>query len=123
MGVDASRAALTVTVFMAGFALSPIVYGALSDAWGRRPLLITGLALFAAGGLACLFAPTLCWLLFARLVQGMGAGCGPTLAFAATRDQLTGRQLGARLALLTTLLNTAPLTAPSLSAACLMLGG
>jgi DHA1 family bicyclomycin/chloramphenicol resistance-like MFS transporter len=123
LGVDASRAALTVTVFMAGFAVSPIVYGALSDAWGRRPLLITGLALFAAGGLACLFAPTLGWLLFGRLVQGMGAGCGPTLAFAATRDRLTGRQLGARLALLTTLLNTAPVIAPSLGAACLALGG
>ena len=123
LGVDASRAALTVTVFMAGFALSPIGYGALSDAWGRRPLLITGLALFAAAGLVCLFAPTLGWLLFARLVQGMGAGCGPTLAFAAPRDRLTGRQLGTRLALLTTLLNTAPVIAPSLGVVCLILGG
>lgn len=121
--VGASRAASTITVFMAGFALSPIAYGALSDAWGRRPLLLAGLTLFAGGGIACLFAPTLGWLLLARLVQGAGAGCGPTLAFAATRDRLTGRPLGARIALLTTLLNTAPVVAPSLGAACLMLGG
>ena len=121
--VDASSAALTVTVFMAGFALSPIVYGSLSDAWGRRPLLLVGLALFAAGGLACLFAPTLGWLLLARLVEGAGAGCGPTLAFAASRDRLTGQFLAARIAVLTMLLNTAPVIAPSLGAVCLMLGG
>jgi DHA1 family bicyclomycin/chloramphenicol resistance-like MFS transporter len=62
-------------------------------------------------------------LLLARLVQGAGAGCGPTLAFAATRDRLTGRQLGQRLALLTMLLNTAPVIAPSFGAACLALAG
>jgi MFS transporter, DHA1 family, multidrug resistance protein len=121
--VGGPRTALTITTFMAGFALSPILYGALSDAWGRRPLLITGLAIFAVGGLACMIVPTLGWLLLARAIQGVGAGCGPTLAFAATRDRLTGRQLGARLALLTMLLNTAPVIAPSLGAACLMLGG
>ena len=94
LGVSAASAALTVTVFMAGFALSQIAYGTLSDRWGMRPLLIAGLSLFAAGGVACLLAPTLRWLLLARLVQGAGAGCGPTLAFAATRDRLTGKQLG-----------------------------
>jgi len=121
--VGTPEAALTVTLFMAGFALSPIAYGVLSDALGRRPLLLGGLALFAAGGVACLFARSLGWLLVARLVQGAGAGCGPTLAFAATRDRLTGHHLGRRLALLTMLLNTAPVIAPSLGAACLALGG
>lgn len=122
-GVRASTAALSVTLFMAGFALSPIIYGVLSDRWGRRPLLIAGLALFAAGGVACLWAPGLGWLLAARFVQGLGAGCGPTLAFAASRDRLSGRALGQRLALLTMLLNCAPIVAPSLGTLWLWLDG
>lgn len=122
-GVRASTAALSVTLFMAGFALSPIIYGVLSDRRGRRPLLIAGLALFAAGGIACLWAPGLGWLLAARFVQGLGAGCGPTIAFAASRDCLSGRALGQRLALLTMLLNSAPIVAPSLGALWLLLDG
>jgi DHA1 family bicyclomycin/chloramphenicol resistance-like MFS transporter len=123
LGVTANHAALTVTLFMAGFAFSPIFYGTLSDRWGRRPLLLFGLLLFALGGLACVFAPTLPWLLVARMVQGAGAGCGPTLSFAATRDRLSGRSLGQRLAMLTMLLNTAPVVAPSLGTLCLAAGG
>lgn len=122
-GVSASTAALSVTVFMAGFALSPIIYGTLSDRWGRRPLLIAGLALFATGGIACLWMPGLRWFLAARFVQGLGAGCGPTLAFAITRDRLSGQALGQRLALLTMLLNSAPIVAPSLGALWLLLDG
>lgn len=121
--VSASTAALSVTLFMAGFALSPIIYGTLSDHWGRRPLLIAGLSLFAAGGIMCLLAPGLGWFLTARFIQGLGAGCGPTLAFAATRDRLNGQALGQRLALLTTLLNSAPIVAPSLGTIWLLVGG
>lgn len=122
-GVSASAAALTVTLFMAGFALSPIIYGTLSDRWGRRPLLVAGLVLFALGGIACLWAPDLEWLLAARFLQGLGAGCGPTLAFAITRDRLSGKALGQRLALLTMLLNSAPIIAPSLGTLWLFLCG
>lgn len=122
-GVSAGYAALTITLFMAGFALSPIVYGTLSDRWGRRPLLIGGLLLFALGGVACLFTPSLNWLFVSRFVQGLGAGCGPTLAFAATRDQLSGRALGQRLAMLTMLLNSAPIVAPSLGTLWLYASG
>lgn len=122
-GVSASTAALSVTLFMAGFALSPIIYGTLSDRWGRRPLLIAGLTLFAAGGIACLWTHDLGWFLAARFLQGLGAGCGPTLAFAASRDRLNGQALGQRLALLTMLLNSAPIVAPSLGTLWLFLGG
>lgn len=122
-GVSASKAALSITLFMAGFALSPIIYGTLSDRWGRRKLLLAGLALFALGGIACLWMPGLRFLLAARFVQGLGAGCGPTLAFAITRDRLSGQALGQRLALLTMLLNSAPIVAPSLGALWLLLYG
>jgi MFS transporter, DHA1 family, multidrug resistance protein len=87
--VNADATGLTLSLFMAGFATTPIVYGILSDRHGRRPLLLAGLALFALGGVVCAMAPSIGWLLGARFVQGAGAGAGPTIAFAATRDQFT----------------------------------
>jgi len=72
---------LTVSLFMAGFAATPIVYGVLSDRYGRRPLLLTGLALFGLGGVICTFALSIGWLPGARFVQGgQERGPGPTIA-------------------------------------------
>ena len=48
---SASQAGLTLSLFMAGFAVGPIVYGPLSDARGRKPTLLLGLALFTVGGI------------------------------------------------------------------------
>ncbi len=118
-----SMAGLTLSLFMAGFAATPLAYGMLSDRYGRRPLVAAGLALFALGGLACAFASTIGWLLAARVLQGAGAGAGPTIAFAATRDRLDGPTMARRLASLTMLLNTAPIIAPSLGALVLHQGG
>ena len=123
LGADGVEGALTVSLFMAGFAVTPLAYGLLSDRHGRRPLLIAGLALFALGGIGAALAPSIFWLMLARLVQGAGAGAGPTLAFAAARDRLEGFRLGRRLAVLTMLLNTAPVVAPSLGIAVLAVAG
>jgi DHA1 family bicyclomycin/chloramphenicol resistance-like MFS transporter len=114
---------LTLSLFMAGFALTPIVYGLLSDRNGRKPLIIAGLILFTLGGLGGALAPSIGWLLAARVVQGAGAGAGPTLALAATRDRLEGPRMGQYLAWLTMILNTAPVVAPSLGAIILVVGG
>jgi DHA1 family bicyclomycin/chloramphenicol resistance-like MFS transporter len=112
-------AQLTLSFFMAGFALSPIAYGPLSDRYGRRPMLILGLALFTLGGLACALAGTLNLLLLARFVQGAGAGSGMTLAMAMVRDLFVGKKAQGRLAVITVVTNTAPMIAPALGAALL----
>jgi DHA1 family bicyclomycin/chloramphenicol resistance-like MFS transporter len=120
---SASLAGLTLTLFMAGFAATPLAYGILSDHRGRKPLLLVGLALFVIGGLASAFAPSMGALLAARFVQGAGAGVGPTLAFAATRDRLEGLRMNRRISALTVLLAIAPVIAPSLGAIMLGLAG
>lgn len=121
--VGTGAAGLTISLFMAGFATTPLVYGLLSDRWGRRRPLLAGLALYVAGGLLCMVAPSLPVLLLGRLLQGAGAGSGPTLAFAVARDLLTGAGLGKRLALFTTLLNAAPVVAPAIGTVCLAAAG
>ncbi len=101
------------------FALAPIAYGVVSDRVGRKGPLIAGLILFTLGGLGCAFASSVDMLLIARVAQGMGAGVGPTLAFAASRDRLQGAAMHRRLAALGMLLGIAPVVAPSLGAAIL----
>src|SRR5215475_8983141 len=77
LSVPASSAGLIVTVYFAGFALAEPVVGPLSDRFGRRPLLLGGLAMLAAGSVACAFAASLSALLLFRLLQAAGAAGPP----------------------------------------------
>jgi DHA1 family bicyclomycin/chloramphenicol resistance-like MFS transporter len=117
--VTPGMAQLTLSFFMAGFALSPIAYGPLSDRYGRRPMLLLGLTLFTLGGFACTFSSSLNLLLLARFVQGAGAGSGMTLAMAMVRDLFVGKKAQGRLAVITVVTNVAPMIAPALGAALL----
>jgi len=111
---SASQAGLTLSLFMAGFAVGPIVYGPLSDARGRKPTLLLGLALFTVGGIVSALAPGIAVLLGARLVQGIGAGAGMTVALAIVRDLFEGNAMQHRLAAITVVANVAPIVAPSI---------
>lgn len=84
--VDQGLAQLTLSLFMAGFAVSQLVYGPLSDRFGRRPVLLGGLGLYILASLACFLAPSIGVLLAARAVQAMGACAGPVLGRAMVRD-------------------------------------
>ena len=111
---SASQAGLTLSLFMAGFALGPIAYGPLSDARGRKPTLLLGLVLFTVGGIVSALAPSISVLLGARLVQGIGAGAGMTVALAIVRDLFDGNAMQHRLAAITVVANVAPIVAPSI---------
>ncbi|NYE35557.1 DHA1 family bicyclomycin/chloramphenicol resistance-like MFS transporter [Nocardioides cavernae] len=90
---DAGMVQLSVTVFVVGLALGQAVIGPLSDAHGRRPLLLLGLAAYVAGSLACLLAPTAGLLIAARVVQALGAAAATVLARVVARDHFEGREL------------------------------
>lgn len=118
-----AMAGLTLSLFMAGFAISPFFYGPLSDRYGRKPLLFTGLLLFTLGGVASVLVADIRLLLGARLVQGLGAGAGMTLAMAMVRDLFEGQKAQSRLALITVVANIAPIIAPAMGAALLAFTG
>lgn len=117
----ASQAGLTLSLFMAGFVIGPPVYGPLSDAFGRRRLLLPGMAIFTAGGILAALAPSIAVLLLARFLQGLGAGAGMTLALAIVRDRFDGAAMQRRLAAITVVANLAPIVAPTLGVALLAL--
>ena len=83
---DVASVQLTLSVFLAGFACGQIVYGPLSDRYGRRPVLLGGLLLFCVGSLGCVFAHSIDRLILARFVQALGACAGPVIGRAVVRD-------------------------------------
>lgn len=83
---DAARVQLTLSLFLVGFALGQLAYGALSDRFGRRPVMLGGLALYFLASLACIFAQSVEMLIAARFLQAVGACAGPVLGRAIVRD-------------------------------------
>jgi DHA1 family bicyclomycin/chloramphenicol resistance-like MFS transporter len=85
-GSDISIAQMTVSLYMVGIALSQLIMGPLSDRFGRRPVLLGGLALMVAASVACIFAETLPQLIAARFFQALGGASGMVISRAIIRD-------------------------------------
>lgn len=101
LGATLPAAQMTFVVFLATFAIAQLAYGPLADRFGRRPALFGGLALFLLGTLGCALAPSLGWLVAARIVQAAGAAAGLVVSRAATRDSFEGADLARTLAAVT----------------------
>ena len=113
---SAARVQLVLTLYLAGIAAGQLVYGPVSDRFGRRPVLIAGLALFLAGTLLCALAWSLAALIIGRLLQALGACAGIVLARAIIRD-VYDREAAARgLALVMMAMSLAPAVSPALGA-------
>jgi DHA1 family bicyclomycin/chloramphenicol resistance-like MFS transporter len=105
---------LTLSVFLASFALAQIPVGPLSDRFGRRPVLLAGLCVYVIASIACAVAPTIETLIAARAFQAIGACAGVVLGRAIVRD-IYGRDGAARmLAYIGTAMALAPLIGPVL---------
>jgi DHA1 family bicyclomycin/chloramphenicol resistance-like MFS transporter len=114
--LDASTAQgqLTLSAFLAGFALGQIVYGPLSDRYGRRPVLMAGLAIYTLASAICALSPTIETLVGARFMQALGA-CGPiVLARSIVRDLYAGPRAGQELSKMGTIMGLVPAIAPIL---------
>jgi DHA1 family bicyclomycin/chloramphenicol resistance-like MFS transporter len=112
--LDASTAATQATLlaFFGAFGLSQIVYGPVSDMLGRRPPLFFGLGLFTAATVGCMLAPSIGWLIAARVVQGLGAASVMVIPRAIIRDRYTGIEATRMMALVMLVLSVGPMLAP-----------
>jgi MFS transporter, DHA1 family, multidrug resistance protein len=123
LGVAPGTAALTLGVFLAGFALGPLVFGPLSDGYGRRPVLLTGSAMFAVFGALAAFASSLHALLVWRFLMGTGAGACQVTVVAMIRDLFTGTDARVKQSYVNLAAGVAPVIAPTVGVAIALLGG
>jgi DHA1 family bicyclomycin/chloramphenicol resistance-like MFS transporter len=116
-----SEVGLTMRVFMLRLATAPLVYGPVSDRSGRKPVVVSGVALFVISSLACGFAPSLPALLIWRFFQGVGAA-STTTAMAIVRDLFDGETARAKIANIVIAINVVTVIAPTAGAGLLILG-
>ncbi|MHA1108128.1 MAG: multidrug effflux MFS transporter [Alphaproteobacteria bacterium] len=114
LGISTAMTQLTMSLEMLAMAGATLVYGGLSDRLGRRPVLLAGLACFAAGAAVSAIAPDIWTLLAGRVLQGLGAGCGVVLARAIARDVYGLERLPQVIAWLTAAYVMGPMVAPAL---------
>jgi DHA1 family bicyclomycin/chloramphenicol resistance-like MFS transporter len=85
-GAGMGQAQLTLTALLLAFGLSQLVWGPLSDRFGRRPILLWGMGAYTLASVACAFAPDMAWLIAGRTLQGIAMGAGVMAARAVVRD-------------------------------------
>ena len=114
LGVSAVTAQLVLSLSMVAISFSLLIYGPLSDRFGRRPLLILGLALFLIGSLVGAFAPNITILVAGRTIQAVGGAAGLVLTRTIIRDIYGRERAASMIAYVTTAMVIAPMLAPAI---------
>ena len=103
---------MTVSLYIIGLAVGQLIYGPLSDRYGRRRVLMVGLVIYTIAGLAAALAPGVYALIAARLFQALGGCAGLVLGRAIVRDTAMPSEAAKRLALMSLMVTIAPGVAP-----------
>ncbi len=104
----------TLTIYLMSMAVMTLFHGTLSDAVGRRPVILGGLAFYLAASIGAFFAHSFSFLLLCRLVQGMFAGVGMVVGRAMIRDRFSGPEAQTVMSYTTVVFGLAPVIAPIL---------
>ena len=103
-----------IAIYMLGFGAAQLVYGPLADRYGRRPILVVSLGLFAGMSILAGFATSFTGLLVARFLQGIAAAAGRVLTVSIVRDCYQGRQMARVMSLSFIVFLAVPALAPSI---------
>lgn len=118
---DANRAQLVLSMFLTGFGVGQFVMGPLSDRFGRRPVLLAGMILYAVASLLSIAAQSFEMLLLARALQGVGTSATRVIATSIVRDCYAGRRMASVMSLAMMVFIAVPVVAPSFGQAVLLL--
>ena len=119
---EPNKRQLVVTAYLFGFAIGQPLCGPLSDRFGRKPVVLAGLCLYALGSLGALLAPSFPAFLWSRAVQGLGAASPRITATAIVRDRFAGRAMARVMSFVMMVFIIVPILAPALGEAILLAG-
>jgi len=122
-GIPDDRIGYIVTAYLAGFAVTQLIVGPLSDRFGRRPVIVIGMSLFLIATAACLFAPNATWLFGARTLQAIGSCAGMVLGRAILRDCYSRDEAASRMGYLVTAMALGTMLAPSVGGVIVLFSG
>lgn len=112
LGLSLGQVQLVIPAYLIAFAMMQLVAGPLSDAFGRRPVILSGLALFLLASLACALSTDIWQLLAARFIQAAGACTTIVVGRAIIRDTSEGKSAARAMSYLAMALGVGPATAP-----------
>ena len=117
----ANRPQMVLSIFLVGFGVGQFVMGPLSDRFGRRPILLGGMAVYCVASLLAIAAPSFETLLLARALQGVGTSATRVIATSIVRDCYAGRRMASVVSLATMVFIAVPVIAPSFGQAVMLL--
>lgn len=120
---DINHTTLVVSIFFLGTAIGQLVVGPLSDAFGRKPVVIWGYGLFIAGCLLSLVVESWTLMVAARFLQGLGAAAPRVVSVAIVRDRYKGRAMARIMSIIMAIFILAPIIAPLMGQGLIYLGG
>ncbi len=123
LSASAASVQLTLTAFLFGMAAGQFVFGPLSDRYGRRPVVLVALALFAVSSIALVFTPSVGLLITLRAAQGATGAAGVVIARAVAADLTTGAEAVRALSIMTTISSLSILIAPLAGSMVLTVAG
>ncbi len=112
LGASTAQIQLSLMAYMAAIAVCQLIYGPVSDMFGRKPPLYFGIGVYIAGSIGCALAPNAEWLVLFRFMQGVGACASMSLPRAIVRDNYTGAPAAQLMSLLMLVFSISPILAP-----------
>ncbi len=113
--------AKSITYYMMGLGLGQMIFGPLSDSYGRKKILYIGLSLYIVAALLASFSQSLSFFITARFIQGIGASSARVLSMAITRDKFEGRMMAKIVSWIMMLFILFPVIAPQLGQGILLI--
>ncbi|WCR53206.1 MAG: Bicyclomycin resistance protein [Wolbachia endosymbiont of Ctenocephalides orientis wCori] len=110
--VEGSTAQLTISLNLLGIAISGLLYGPLSEHYGRRPIMLIGMTIFALASIVCCIADNIIFLIIIRFIQGLGAGVASVVGYASIRDIYSGSDYSRAISKLNMVVALSPGVAP-----------
>ena len=111
-----------ISAYLMGFAISQLFYGPLSDRFGRRVPMFTGLVIYIISAIACVFVPSFTSLLLFRLLQGIGSAATRVITISIVRDVYGGRMMAEVMSLIMMVFMVVPVIAPGTGQAVMLFG-